>query len=232
MDFEKSNMKSKLYDKESQEENVPVGVNQMADLFGEKATEIVRGVARKYGNPQLGIEACDLEQELWLKILEEVDKSGGQVMNARLTARTSYNKAVDVYRRERRRWDSKADMVSDENVSKWAMEICTRKNPMMAVHPFRQPEKFLEIKDMVEEFEVGSRERKFIVMKGYIEGVFELGEAVELEPSIDKERLIGMESSEHRMAKELGLSGSGSGSYRKLKRNVRKIVRTYFGDDD
>lgn len=204
-------------------------MENLKELFGEKVTEIVQGVSRKYGK-EFGIETSDLEQELWLKLLEEADKNDGQMLNEKLTARTSYNKAVDVYRYERRRWDAKADMVSDETVSTWAREVCTRRNPMMAVDVFREPEKFFEIKEMVEQFEQGSRERKFVVMKGYIEGVFDLDEAFELEPTIDTERLEFMEDSEHRMSKMLGYSGSGSGGYRKVKKSVRKIVRNYFGE--
>lgn len=204
-------------------------MENLKELFGEKVTEIVQGVSRKYGK-EFGIETSDLEQELWLKLLEEADKNEGQMLNEKLTARTSYNKAVDVYRYERRRWDAKADMVSDETVSTWAREVCTRRNPMMAVDVFREPEKFFEIKEMVEQFEQGSRERKFVVMKGYIEGVFDLDEAFELEPTIDTERLEFMEDSEHRMSKMLGYSGSGSGGYRKVKKSVRKIVRNYFGE--
>ncbi|AMM45017.1 hypothetical protein SP15_217 [Bacillus phage SP-15] len=202
-------------------------MENLKEVFGEKVTQIVKGVSRKYGR-EFGIETSDLEQELWLKLLEISD--GEKVPNEKIVARTSYNKAVDVYRYERRRWDSKTDMVSDETVSAWAREIGNSRNPLMAERPFRQPEKFFEIKEMVEQFEIGSKERKFVVMKGYIEGVFELNEAVELEPTIDAERLVHMEDSEHRMARELGWSSSGSGSYRSMKKKARKIVRSYFGE--
>lgn len=204
-------------------------MENLKELFGEKVTEIVKGVSKKYGK-EFGVEACDLEQELWVKLLEEADKNNGEMLNEKLVARTSYNKAVDVYRYERRRWDNKADMVSDETVSTWAREFCSLRNPMMAVDVFRQPERFYQVKEMVEQFELGSNERKFVVAKGYIEGVFDIQEVQELEPSVDSEKLEFMEDSEHRMAKLLGYSGSGSGSYRTIKKRARKIVRNYFGN--
>ena len=201
-------------------------MENLKEIFGEKVTSIVKGVSRKYGR-EFGIETSDLEQELWVKLLETFDEEN--IANEKLVARTSYNKAVDVYRYERRRWDSKADMVSDETVSAWAKEISHRKNPMMSDNPFRDPVKFFEIKEMVEQFEEGSHERRFVAMKGYIEGVFELEEALELEPSIDADRLVNLDDSEKRMARELGWSGAGSGSYRSMKKRARKVVRSYFG---
>lgn len=198
-------------------------------VLNEKVQGIVAGVARKYGE-KFGIERSDLEQELWVKLLEESERSKKVVENPKLAARTSYNKAVDVYRYERRRWDSKADMVSDEAVSSMAREVVSTRNPMLAIDPFRQPESFLEIKSIVDEFEVGSKARQFVVIKAYIEGIFTLEEVEELEPELDSEKLETMENSEHRIARELGWSSSGSGSYRTLKKRVRKIVGSYFGN--
>lgn len=205
-------------------------VSREVDITDTKVSQIVKGVARKYGG-QFGIDSNDLEQEVWLKLLEESNRSNpDKILNPRMTARISYNKAVDVYRKERRRWDSKADMVSDDNISKIAINIVTHKNHLMITNPFVSPEKALEIRELVDQFQRGTKERKFLVMKAYIEGVLEMEEVTELEPSIDPGRLAMMEDSEHRMARELGWSGSGSGSYRKLKKSVRRIISTYFGE--
>ncbi|PJZ17830.1 hypothetical protein CEW46_32140, partial [Bacillus cereus] len=86
--------------------------------ISKEVNKIVAGVARKYGE-KYGMEVEDLQQELYLKLAEHgsLDSEEGN-----LIARTCYNKAVDMYRFERRRYDSKAQYESDEAVAQTATE--------------------------------------------------------------------------------------------------------------
>ncbi|WJZ23523.1 sigma-70 family RNA polymerase sigma factor [Listeria phage LIS04] len=209
--------------------NKNLEVFKMELQFSEKTFEIVKGVSRKYSRNS-NLDAQDLEQELWLKLIEEARKNGDTPLNEKLSARTSFNKATDIYRKEKRRWEDKADMTSDEFVST-AAENHLGKHAMMAQRPFIQPEESLNMRELIVQFDEGTRERKFVVLKGYIEGVLTLEDATQLEPTLTEDKFHGLgKCTEHRIAKALDMKGAGSQSYRKLKRDVKKVMQTYFGE--
>ncbi|PJZ19792.1 hypothetical protein CEW46_21115, partial [Bacillus cereus] len=97
------------------------------------------------------------------------------------------------------------------------------------VNPYRGPEQAFQLKEMVNLFEVGSRERKVIVMKAFSENVYSMEEALELEPNLTSEDLMSLEpGKEYCFAQVLGWKGSNVGSYRALKKRIASTVSEYL----
>lgn len=190
----------------------------------EKVAEIVNGVARKYGRAY-GLNVEDLAQDLWVKLLEcgLLDTPNP---NFDLIAKTCFNRAVDIYRFERRRYDRKGTYESEEAVAFSASEVTSGAFSRNRAS-YRQPEKYIELVEMIELFEQGSRERKFVVAKAYYEGVISMREALEFEPSLTREALESLGDKEDTFAWILGLSACGSGSYRSLKRKIKARLQEY-----
>ncbi|WJZ23445.1 sigma-70 family RNA polymerase sigma factor [Listeria phage LIS04] len=204
-------------------------VDTRPDIVNDQVTKVVKGIARKYGSAY-GMDAKDIEQELWLKLLEERAKSSSEKLpHMGVIATTGYNKAVDIYRKERRRWDSKTGIFNDDEVTQARLDTTHQRSTMMAINPFTDIVIHAELKDAIGTLKSGSRERKYIVMKGYVRGVFDIEEAIELEPSVDAQQLRSLQDSEHRLAKALNLCGANSGAYRTLKKNVKNVMKNYFG---
>jgi len=186
----------------------------------QAVAKIVNGVAAKYSKAY-GIEKEDLVQELWLKILE----SGSLNSDANLIARLCYNRAIDIYRYERRRYDSYAEYNSEVDYD--------RKNPPAISSRFHQPqmtpESYMEVIEIIDLFPTGSRERKFVVLKAYLAGVLSRKKSMELEPSITDELLDKLEDKEDSIAYAVGIRGCHSGSYRTLKNRVKARLKEFLG---
>ncbi|AWD93055.1 sigma-70 family RNA polymerase sigma factor [Bacillus phage vB_BceM-HSE3] len=214
-------MNKKVYDNEARE--LTVNQYHSTNEIPRNIAEIVEGVASKYGN-SFGMSKEDIQQELYIKLLETnlIDES-----QPKLVARTCYNKAVDIYRYERRRYNSRTSYEGDELASK--LESTSVVNTSFKrVNPYLSPEKHYQHLEMIDLFEQGTRERKVIVIRYYQSNIFDLEECLVFEPSLTEEMLLELKDTEGSIAQALGLKGCNSGSYQSVKKRIRLVVRDYL----
>ena len=135
----------------------------------EQFKRIVEGVARKYGS--IYVDREDLEQELWIVVLEKIrDFGGADKVDPRFIARCCYNKAVDFYRYSRRRKDSSARLIEEmgENEDNDA-------ESNIPYSTFETGYDRVILREIIDLFPQGSRQRKYVVTKLYMYG--EISEA-------------------------------------------------------
>lgn len=183
----------------------------------EQFKRIVEGVARKYGSIYVSRE--DLEQELWIVVLEKIrDFGGADKVDPRFIARCCYNKAVDFYRYSRRRKDSTArlieEMGEDDNDS--VEENIPRST-------FEDGYDRVVIKEIIDLFPQGSRERKYVVTKLYMYG--EISESDGLPDKLE----MPEGDNEYDILKLLGYNSRYPASWGKLKYQIRDTIYRYLG---
>lgn len=183
----------------------------------EQFKRIVEGVARKYGS--IYVDREDLEQELWIVVLEKIrDFGGADKVDPRFIARCCYNKAVDFYRYHRRRKDSSARLIEemgedDDNGSENTMPYST----------FETGYDRVIIREIVDLFPQGSRERKYVVTKLYM-----YGEISEDDGLPDKLEMPEGET-ESDVLKLLGYKSRYPASWGKMKYQIRDTIYRYLG---
>lgn len=209
--------------------------NYLTDSDVERFSGIVNGISRKYSSQW--VDAEDLAQEIWLKTLEE-SKRCGETLDARQVARMGFNKAVDVYRYERRRYDSKAEFLDeiDEGGSSGATES------KLSHSTFTTGQSTAEVKEIINLFEKGTNERKYVLVKAYLFGALDPdidNQLVnEAEPEMNKIPTMDADSSENArlsddlLAREVfgQKSGGKSGSFCAMKRTVKSTIKEYLKD--
>lgn len=183
----------------------------------EQIERIVKGVARKYAS--IYVDREDLEQELWLVVCQRGQDFGGiENLDPRFVARCCYNKAVDFYRYSRRRKDSTArlieEMESDDDSS--AEDNIPRST-------FDTGYDRVVLREVIDLFPQGSRERKYVVTKLYM-----YGEISEEDGLPDKLEMPAGET-ESDVLKLLGYNSRYPASWGKLKYQIRDTIYRYLG---
>lgn len=210
--------------KESNLEEIMKSAKEAAEEIARKEEEnmeqfkrIVEGVARKYKS--IYVDREDLESELWIVVLEKIrDFGGADKVDPRFIARCCYNKAVDFYRYSRRRKDSSARLI--EEMGEDEDSEIESKIPHSS---FESGYDRVVIKEIVDLFPEGSRERKYIVTKLYMYGEISENDGLpdELEmPAGDTEADV---------LKLLGYNSRYPASWGKLKYQIRDTIYRYLG---
>lgn len=198
-----------------------------------KFTQIVKGVARKYAYGVSWIEQDDLEQDLWVKVLTLIEDCGGiENVDEKLVANVCWNKAVDSYRYSRRRWDSKAQYIegSDNNLEmdNWDNMSKGMEDYFDALHSdkFIKAVDLILFKEVIDLFEVGSRERKYVVLKLVNGGVLDISH---LDPWDRALVAIPDEETEAGYIHLLGYKSHCPGSWTCKKREIERVIKEFLG---
>lgn len=142
----------------------PVKENKM-DTF----RRIVEGIARKYASKWVDRE--DLEQELWIKVLEMVAACGGDEnqLDDDLVAKACYREAVDYYRYCRRRYESTAAYIPEAFEGE-DCDVTEDYTKYYKTHGLVKDTDYAMITEAVNLFAEGSKEREYAIMKLYYYG--------------------------------------------------------------
>lgn len=183
----------------------------------EQFKRIVEGVARKYGSIYVSRE--DLEQELWIVVLEKIrDFGGADKVDPRFIARCCYNKAVDFYRYSRRRRDSSARLIEEMESGDDDGETSELMHGNFETGYDR-----VILKEVIDLFPQGSRERKYVVTKLYMYG--EISE----EDGLPDELEMPEGETESDVLKLLGFKSRYPASWGKMKYQIRDTIYRYLG---
>lgn len=183
----------------------------------EQFKRIVEGVARKYKSVYVDRE--DLESELWIVVLEKIREFGGaDKVDPRFIARCCYNKAVDFYRYNRRRKDSNARLIEEMGED----EDSEIENKIPHAN-FENGYDRVVIKEIIDLFPKGSRERKYVVTKLYMFG------EISKDDGLPDELELPEGDTESDVLKLLGYSSRYPGSWGKMKYQIRDTIYRYLG---
>lgn len=183
----------------------------------EQIERIVKGVARKYAS--IYVDREDLEQELWLVVCQRAQDFGGmENLDPRFVARCCYNKAVDFYRYSRRRKDSTARLIEEMESDD---DSCADDNIPRST--FDTGYDRVVLREVIDLFPQGSRERKYVVTKLYM-----YGEISEEDGLPDKLEMPAGET-ESDVLKLLGYNSRYPASWGKLKYQIRDTIYRYLG---
>lgn len=183
----------------------------------EQFKRIVEGVARKYGS--IYVDREDLEQELWIVVLEKIrDFGGADKVDPRFIARCCYNKAVDFYRYSRRRKDSSARLIEEMGENE---EKDSESN--VPYSTFETGYDRVILREIIDLFPQGSRQRKYVVTKLYMYG--EISEADGLPDKLE----MPEGETESDVLKLLGYKSRYPASWGKMKYQIRDKIYRYLG---
>lgn len=194
-------------------EKVVLSDKEFSDL-----DKMLNGIAWKY-NGWSGLQQEDIYMELWIKALEVIKSMGKIEMN--LLAMCSYNRAIDLCRsakKQNERYFNASDLLevfgnTDEAGSGQTFSCCTEDDHSS-----------INIQDMINLFDPGTKERKYIILVALYLG---LDESVYGESK--SKMLFGNDRMELELAHLLGYVNDTSNGYRRLRGRVReKLVEQGF----
>lgn len=188
----------------------------------EKCSEIVKGVARKYASKWVDKE--DLEQDLWVVVMELINSCGGiENTDLPLIAKSCYNRAVDSYRYNRRRHDSKVRLIDESESEDGEYSASGADQASYFVAKNRTGYEEMILHEVIDLFPEGSRQRKYVVAKlysfGEIDETFGLADKLEL-PEGDTEADF---------LKLIGFNSRYPASWGKMKYEIREKIYKYLG---
>jgi len=198
------------------------------DLKMQNFEEIIQGVARKYASKWC--DRDDLEQDLWVKVLEVIRDCGGiENVDEKLVARVAYNRAVDLYRYHRRRYEANAEYIEGSSVemddSNGNGDNCEDYFDSLKSDKFIKGIDLILIKEAINLFSVGTRERKYIVLKLVDNGVIDFGLLDPCDRAV-YEHVDGDTEADY--IKALGYKSHCPGSWTCKKREIERIVKEYL----
>ena len=188
-------------------------------------TNIIKGIARKYESKWVDRE--DLEQDLWVRILTLISDCGGiENVDENLVARIAFNKAVDIYRYCRRRYDSKAEFIegsSSEYDDAPGPDYFDR-----IKQTFSKDSDVMMFKEVINLFPMGSKERKYVVMRLVNSGVLDI-EYLDAQDILENLEIPEKDIEEYYI-RCLGYKSHAPGSWIVKKRNIRAEILKYLND--
>lgn len=147
----------------------------------EKYGKIVKGVAKKYASKWVSRE--DLEQALWIKVLEVVKGCGGiENTNKNLISRCCFNLAVDFYRKSRKDYETNGSLEVELERPEGQLEYDEGKLLSNSRFANESQQVYMLVKEVIELFPEDSKERKYVEMRLYNAGLLDpdLFEEVEI----------------------------------------------------
>lgn len=193
-----------------------------ADQKMEEVKKIVEGVARKYTSKWLDRE--DLEQDLWVSVLELINKCGGiEHVDLRLIAKHCYNRAVDSYRYNRRRYDSKVRLIDESESDDGDYSAGGAEQAQYFTAKSRTGYDEIVLKEVIELFPEGSRQRKYVVAKLYSYG--EIDETTGISDRLE----LPEGDNEADFLKLIGFNSRYPASWGKMKYEIREKIYRYLG---
>jgi len=191
-------------------------------------TRIVKGVARKYESKWVDRE--DLEQDLWVRILELIDDCGGiEHTDEKLVASVAYKKAVDVYRYRRLRYESNVQFIdkfsSEEDNPNYNPGGRSYDSDKIAYPTIDRDEDVVLYKEIVNIFSKDSRERKYILIKLVNHGVLDR-EYLDEDDNLLAEIPDG--DTEADILRLLGYKSRCPGSWTVAKRSMRQAIQEFL----
>lgn len=178
-----------------------------------KYENIIKSIAGKYGKDWC---LCfdDVYSELYFKILTLGNENGWENLNDAYVAKICYNKAVDVFRKAKRKWEREIS----ENAITGDVE-----NGASKIGTVEETEQLILISQFVKMYRPESRERKYLTIRLVSENLLPSEYAFELGIDVPSGKIPDWKISEM-----LGLSPR-SKSFERMKKALHEELLDYLG---
>ena len=174
---------------------------------------IIRSVAGKYGRDWC-LTFDDVYSELCFKILTLGNDNGWENLNESMVAKICFNKAVDLYRKAKRKWKREiSEMAIIGDVENGSSKIGTPE----------EAEQLVLISQFVEMYKPESRERKYLTIRLVSENLLPEEYAVKIGIEVPSGKIQDWKISEM-----LGLSPR-SKSFERMKKALHEELVDYLG---
>lgn len=184
--------------------------DKMVNDYQKIINNSVWSYIRRIDNDNLDAE--ELEQELWMNLLEYREKNG-KMPDYALAKTMCQRLLVDLTRKGVRRNHLSYDFDDEGDRAEWEQDF---KNDIQSD---------AELNDFIDMFPKGSKERMFFDFYLAKSGAKDTGVIPELTRSEDG-------YTDSNLAKMLGFKGTGDRGWKKFKNNMKVIVINYFGNED
>lgn len=180
---------------------------------------MVKGIARKASKELYDRDVDDIEQDLWVKILDTEERKG-QELSQGLAAKVCWDYVTDMQRQDIRRKDHIAmsydpEIVDDLDGDQFSGIGSKRDqgdyDSEVALHA------------LYDKFPIGSKERMYLDFWGNASG------AMPNTRVIPDSNRSNDGYSEKNLAKMLGFAGQADRGYRKFKKKMKDIILDYLG---
>ena len=191
----------------------------------EQFGDILRGVSYKYlHNKWMSRE--DLEQELWVNLLNLLEDYGGALnVSPNLVAKSSFNSAVDYYRYCRRRYEANI-IFEEENDENNASAFGSK---------FKTGYDIVRMKEVYQNYPLGSRERNYILIKLFMAGTLDIKYVTEPE-DIEVYHNLPEKNIDSHIVYKLGYNSPSPGSFTAMKRRLRdeigELLQEHIHEDE
>lgn len=192
--------------------------------YDQSFYDMVKGIARKASKKLFDRDVDDIEQDLWVKILEVEERKGGKPLDPSLAAKICWDYVADMQRQDIRARDHVALSMDSDLLDDLDTDQEGGVNPVGGQRDRGDYDSMLKIHELYDKFPIGSKERTYLDFWGNASGVMPNDRAVpELTPT-GQERY-----SENTLAKMLGFASQADRQYRRFKRNMQDIIRDHIG---
>lgn len=197
-------------------------IGLLTEDHNQEFYDMIKGIARKASKKLYNRDVDDIEQDLWVKVLETEERKGKE-LDAGLAAKICWDYVTDMQRQDIRRQNHVAmsydpeildDLLDDEQSSAGASS--RRDNG--------DYDSDLAVQELFDKFPIGSKERMYLDFWGNASGVMPNDRAVPDPTATGQNRY-----NDKALAKMLGTTQSNR-SYRKFKQKMQDIVMDYLGN--
>lgn len=183
--------------------------------YQEELAKMIKGIAKKASYKLFSRDLDDIEQDLWVKVLE-TEKRKGHQLDLNLAAKVCYDYIKDMIDYDQRRNHSTVDLSGTED-----NEISDN-DFLGTLSDKGNYEVDLMLKDLYDKYPKGSKERIFLDFWGNESGAMPNTDAIP-----DSSR-TNDGYTENALAKMLGYASQSSGGYRKFKDKMIQIIKDYY----
>lgn len=190
--------------------------------YDQSFYDMVKGIARKASKELFDRDVDDIEQDLWVKILDTEERRGKQLDQA-LAARICWDYVSDMQRQDIRTRNHVALSMDSEFLDDLDTDRAGGVDPVGGKRDRGDYDSMLRVHELYDKFPIGSKERTYLDFWGNASGAMPNDRALPKLTPTGQERY-----SEKALARMLGFAGQDDRQYKRFKRNMQSIIRDYL----
>lgn len=185
--------------------------------YQQELVKMIKGIAKKVSPKLFSRDTEDIEQDLWVKVLE-AEKRKGHQLDLNLAAKICYDYVKDMIDYDMRRNHLSSDSIEGTSDS----EDQSGDKIIGATQDKGNYASDIDLKDLYNKFPEGSKERIFLDFWGNKSG------AVPNTNVIPEKSRENDGYTEGALAKMLGFASASSGGYRRFRDKMKGIISDYL----
>lgn len=188
--------------------------------YQQELASMIKGIAKRASYKLFSRDVEDIEQDLWVKVLE-TEKRKGHQLDLNLAAKVCYDYIKDMIDYDMRRNHLSSDSIENTKDD----EDSSGQRIIGAKQDKGDYASDINLKDLYNQFPEGSKERIFLDFWGNRSGAMPNTNVI---PSKSREQDGYTEGA---LAKMLGFASASSSGYRNFRDRMKKIISDYLNAD-